>query len=66
VADGVYLSSALEYVQVEASSSHTCALLSGNRVRCWGIGENGRLGYASVSNITTPENAGNLSLFPLP
>jgi alpha-tubulin suppressor-like RCC1 family protein len=38
-----------------AGTAHTCALLADATVHCWGFGGNGRLGYASVSNIGDDE-----------
>jgi alpha-tubulin suppressor-like RCC1 family protein len=38
-------------VQLAAGKSHTCALLEGGRVRCWGRGDQGQLGYGSKHNV---------------
>ena len=40
---------------ISAGSDHTCALLSNARVRCWGFGGDGRLGYRDTSNIGDDE-----------
>ncbi|MCP4444091.1 MAG: hypothetical protein GY811_01935 [Myxococcales bacterium] len=40
---------------ISAGGTHTCALLSTNRVRCWGHGERGRLGYASTEDVGDDE-----------
>ncbi|MDX2021258.1 MAG: hypothetical protein SF187_13540 [Deltaproteobacteria bacterium] len=45
-------------VQVTTGRDHTCALLAGGRVRCWGWNESGQLGIASTSNIGDDEPAG--------
>ena len=34
---------------VSLGSSHTCAILDNNKVKCWGYGANGRLGYGNTS-----------------
>lgn len=50
--------------QIDAGSMHTCALLSTNRVRCWGYGYAG-LGYGNTSTIgddELPFTAGDLDL----
>ena len=51
--------------QIVAGDSHTCALLTGGGVRCWGAGGNGKLGYSSTSNIgdnETPASAGDVNV----
>ena len=45
--------------QIDAGGFHTCAVLTGNTLRCWGSGTLGRLGYPDVpSNI--PAEAGDV------
>ncbi len=36
---------------IAAGAEHTCAVFSGGAVRCWGNGEDGRLGYADDRNV---------------
>lgn len=38
-------------VQIAAGRDHTCALLEGGSVRCWGEGTLGRLGYGSTIKV---------------
>lgn len=38
-------------VDIAAGSAHTCAVLEDGSVRCWGDGQNGRLGLASTTNV---------------
>jgi alpha-tubulin suppressor-like RCC1 family protein len=42
-------------LQIAAGEAHTCALLQGGRVRCWGAGEYGRLGYGNIRDIGDDE-----------
>jgi alpha-tubulin suppressor-like RCC1 family protein len=52
-------------VQITAGASHTCALLAGGKVRCWGWGGNGQLGYGNKSSIgddETPASAGDIDV----
>ena len=52
-------------VALSAGGDHTCALLSGGRVRCWGYGSLGRLGYGNTTAIgdnETPAAAGDVSV----
>ena len=51
--------------QVSAGSDHTCALLAGGEVMCWGNGANGRLGYGNTHNIgddEVPSSVGAIDL----
>jgi alpha-tubulin suppressor-like RCC1 family protein len=43
-----------DVIQVAAGSEHACALLSTGRVRCWGYGLYGQLGYGNVSSFLSP------------
>jgi alpha-tubulin suppressor-like RCC1 family protein len=43
---------------VAAGDEHSCAVLVGGSVRCWGLGASGRLGYGETDNVgddETPE-----------
>ncbi len=37
--------------QVAAGPFHTCAILDNDRIKCWGAGQNGRLGYGSTDIV---------------
>ena len=41
-------------VQVDAGGEHTCAVVSGGGVRCWGRGSGGRLGNGGDSDAFSP------------
>ena len=53
-------------VQLASGWAHTCALLEGGSVRCWGSGEvSGNLGYGTQENIgddETPEDVGDIDV----
>lgn len=55
---------------VSAANAFTCAVLDNGRVRCWGTGQYGRLGYGNTDDIgddETPASVGPVSLGgPLP
>jgi alpha-tubulin suppressor-like RCC1 family protein len=54
-------------VAITASGTHTCAILAGGKVRCWGTGVGGRLGYGSTDTIgdnETPASVGPVFLGP--
>jgi alpha-tubulin suppressor-like RCC1 family protein len=48
--------SALPVVQIAGGPEHTCALLDTGKVRCWGNGTFGRLGYSNVNHIGDDED----------
>jgi alpha-tubulin suppressor-like RCC1 family protein len=47
-------------IAISASGAHSCAVLDNGRVRCWGSGRNGRLGYGNERNIGDNENPGSV------
>ena len=50
-------------VLLTAGANHTCARLDTDKVRCWGNGNDGRLGYGNTNNIgdnETPASAGDV------
>ena len=58
---------AVAAAQLDAGGHHSCAIVSGGQVRCWGYGAVGQLGYANTATIgddETPASAGPVSLGP--
>lgn len=52
-------------LQISAGRAHTCALLAGGRVRCWGWNSSGQLGYGSTDNVgltNAPASAGDVEV----
>ena len=44
----VYLGKGRTAIALAAGEAHTCALLETGNIKCWGYGQNGRLGYDSM------------------
>jgi alpha-tubulin suppressor-like RCC1 family protein len=51
----VHVSLGTQAVRITAGTSHTCALLTTGRVRCWGRNNTGQLGYGHTNNIGDDE-----------
>lgn len=52
-------------LKIVAGGAHTCALLEGGAVRCWGLGDGGQLGYGNTSDVgddEDPSDAGDVDL----
>ena len=56
----VQLGAGRRAVSVTAGGAHTCALLDDGTVRCWGLGADGRLGYANTTSIGDDEKPGTV------
>jgi len=52
-------------VDIEAGGDHTCALLTTGRIRCWGAGTNGQLGYANTLNVGDDETPASVGDVPI-
>lgn len=53
-----------EVMAIEAGGDHTCAVLDGGRVRCWGLASAGQLGYGNSDEIgddEPPDAAGDVA-----
>lgn len=53
-------------LQVETGTHHTCVLIEGGRVRCWGRGEFGQLGYANPNTVGDDEYPSDIGDVTLP
>jgi cysteine-rich repeat protein len=56
----------LEAAQLATANDHACVLDETGRLRCWGLGLEGRLGYATVETVgddETPSEAGDVPVF---
>jgi len=61
----VDLGSGRTAVAIAAGQLHSCALLDNGSVRCWGFGNDGRLGYgntSSIGDVQTPGSFGTVDL----
>ena len=50
---------------IAAGRDHTCAVMTGGKLRCWGGNTYGQLGYGNVNNIgdnETPASAGDIKV----
>lgn len=52
-------------IQIAAGFDYSCALLDTGKVRCWGAGSDGRLGYGNTNSIgddEAPSSAGDVNV----
>lgn len=56
----VYVSDISTAISISAGYAHTCAILSGGTIKCWGGGAGGELGNGSTSNQSTPVSVSNI------
>ncbi len=49
---------AQDAVRIDAGGAHTCVLFDDGKVRCWGHGESGQLGYGNTTDIGETESPG--------
>jgi alpha-tubulin suppressor-like RCC1 family protein len=45
---------------ITAGGYHTCTILDNGRVRCWGLGSNGQLGYGNTRSVGDNETPGSV------
>ena len=48
-------------VAISAGGSHSCALLSGGTVQCWGLNHEGQIGNGETSNVWIPTTVAGVS-----
>jgi len=48
-------------ISISAGGNHTCAVLDDGRVRCWGSGVFGQLGYGNLANVGDNETPGSVA-----
>jgi alpha-tubulin suppressor-like RCC1 family protein len=52
-------------VKITAGEQHTCVLTDAGKVRCWGSGGNGRLGYGNIMDIGDDEDPSTVGDVPV-
>ena len=50
----IAVDSMTNYAQVSASSSHTCAITTGQQIKCWGSNSSGQLGDGTTTSRNSP------------
>ena len=52
--------------RVETGINHTCAIIDGGEIVCWGRGDSGQLGYGNANNVGDDEFPSDVGSVPLP
>ena len=63
--DGCDMDCTYTEITIDVAYQNTCALIEGGRVRCWGINNQGQLGYGNTDNVgdnETPASVGDVML----
>lgn len=50
------VASPVRMIDITAGTSHTCLLLAGGQIRCWGLNDRGQLGDGTLTNRALPED----------
>ncbi|MCO4753257.1 MAG: hypothetical protein KC478_02190, partial [Bacteriovoracaceae bacterium] len=58
------LSADVIQMDISTVSSHTCAALSNGELKCWGINNNGQLGYGHTNNLGDDEDLSSFGSVP--
>lgn len=53
-------------ISVSAAAQHTCAVMEGGGVRCWGTGDDSQLGYGNTNYIGDDETPASVGDVPFP
>ncbi|MHB8060249.1 MAG: RCC1 domain-containing protein [Gaiellaceae bacterium] len=61
VPNPVSVSGIANAIDIDVGAFHSCALLSGGAVKCWGAGHYGQLGDGAGSNSSTPVQVSGIS-----
>ncbi len=63
LAAGIDLGGSTPY-RISAGAWHTCAMRRDGKVRCWGLGDDGRLGRGNTAARSTATGNANVQIFP--
>ncbi len=55
-----------EVVQLAVGGAHNCVLLDDGTIRCWGLGQHGRLGHADSEDVGDDEVPADVGKVPMP
>ena len=67
--DAVYEPESVDFISTDSDVSavdcgyhHTCAIFSMGRMKCWGRGTEGQLGYGDTNGVSAPSSVGYISV----